>query len=66
MRPKCSSSGAQFSDADVLSAVVERATVTTFMNVEGRSLTEVTLRVRNHSQPFVKVGLPQGATLVSG
>lgn len=55
----------QFSDADVLSAVVERATITTLANVEGRTLTEVTLRVRNHSQAFVKVGLPQGATLVS-
>ena len=53
----------QFSDADVLSAVAERATVTTLTNVEGRSLTEVTLRIRNHSQPFVKVELPPGAQL---
>jgi carboxypeptidase family protein len=52
-----------FSDADVLSAVAERATVTTLTNFEGRSLTEVTLRVRNHSQPFVKVELPPGAQL---
>ncbi|HEU4796806.1 MAG TPA: carboxypeptidase-like regulatory domain-containing protein, partial [Pyrinomonadaceae bacterium] len=63
--PKLQLEWRQFSDADVLSAVVERATVTTLANVEGRTLTEVTLRVRNHSQAFVKVGLPQGATLVS-
>ncbi|HEX5890873.1 MAG TPA: carboxypeptidase-like regulatory domain-containing protein [Pyrinomonadaceae bacterium] len=55
----------QFSDADVLSAVAERATVTTLTNVEGRSLTEVTLRIRNHSQPFVKVELPPGSQLVT-
>lgn len=63
--PKLQLEWRQFSDADVLSAVVERATVTTLANVEGRTLTEVTLRVRNHAQAFVKVGLPQGATLVS-
>jgi Carboxypeptidase regulatory-like domain len=54
-----------FLDADVLSAVAERATVTTLTNVEGRSLTEVTLRVRNHAQPFMKVDLPAGAQLLS-
>jgi hypothetical protein len=63
--PKVQLEWREFSDADVLSAVVERATVTTLVNVEGRTLTEVTLRVRNHSQAFVKIGLPQGATLVS-
>jgi len=45
--------------------VAERATITTLMNVEGKSLTEVTLRVRNHAQPFVKVELPPGAQLLS-
>jgi len=55
----------QFPDTQVLSAVAERATITTLTNVEGKSLTEVTLRVRNHSQPFVKVELPAGATLLS-
>lgn len=63
--PKLQLEWREFSDADVLSAVVERATVTTLVNVEGRTLTEITLRVRNHSQAFVKVGLPPGATLVS-
>ena len=55
----------QFPDTQVLSAVAERATITTLTNVEGKSLTEVTLRVRNHSQPFVRVELPTGATLLS-
>jgi Carboxypeptidase regulatory-like domain len=63
--PKLQLEWRQFQDADVLSAVAERATVTTLANVEGRSLTEVTLRVRNHSQPFMKVELPAGAQLVS-
>ena len=63
--PKLQLEWRQFSDADVLSAVAERATVTTLTNVEGRSLTEVTLRVRNHSQPFLKVDLPPGAQLVT-
>jgi hypothetical protein len=49
----------------VLSAVAERATITTLTNIEGKSLTEVTLRVRNHAQPFVKVELPAGAQLLS-
>jgi uncharacterized surface anchored protein len=63
--PKLELEWQQFSDADVLSAVAERATVTTLTNVEGRSLTEVTLRIRNHSQPFVKVELPADAQLVT-
>jgi len=63
--PKLQLDWKQFSDADVLSAVAERATVTTLTNVEGRSLTEVTLRVRNHAQPFLKVELPAGAQLVT-
>ena len=63
--PKLQLEWTQFPDSSVLSAVAERATITTLMNVEGKSLTEVTLRVRNHSQPFVKVELPPGATLLS-
>ena len=61
--PKLQLEWTQFLDADVLSAIAERATVTTLTNVEGRSLTEVTLRVRNHAQPFMKVELPAGAQL---
>src|SRR6185369_9876775 len=63
--PKLQLDWRQFSDADVLSAVAERATVTTLMTVEGRSLTEVSLRVRNHAQPYVKIDLPPGAQLVT-
>jgi hypothetical protein len=55
----------QFLDADVLSAVAERATVTTLTNIEGRTLTEVSLRVRNHAKPFMKVDLPAGVQLLS-
>jgi len=55
----------QFLDADVLSAVAERATVTTLTNIEGRTLTEVSLRVRNHAKPFMKIELPAGAQLLS-
>lgn len=63
--PKLQLEWRQFLDADVLSAIAERATVTTLTNVEGRALTEVTLRVRNHAQPFMKVELPAGAQLLS-
>ncbi|HKR14986.1 MAG TPA: carboxypeptidase-like regulatory domain-containing protein [Pyrinomonadaceae bacterium] len=63
--PKLQLEWTQFPDANTLSAVAERATVTTLANVEGRSLTEVTLRVRNHAQLFLKVELPQGVQLLS-
>lgn len=63
--PKLQLEWRQFPDAAVVSAVAERATITTLTNVEGKSLTEVMLRVRNHAQPFVKVELPPGAQLLS-
>lgn len=63
--PKLQLEWRQFLDADVLSAVAERATVTTLANFEGRTLTEVSLRVRNHAKPFMKVDLPAGAQLVT-
>jgi hypothetical protein len=53
--PKLQLAWTQFPDSQVLAAIAEKATITTLTNVEGKSLTEVTLRVRNHSQPFVKV-----------
>jgi hypothetical protein len=55
----------QFLDADVLSAIAERATVTTLTNIEGRTLTEVSLRVRNHAKPFMKIELAAGTQLLS-
>lgn len=55
----------RFPDAAVLAAGADRATATTLVTAEGRSLTEVSLIVRNQAQPFLKVGLPAGATLLS-
>lgn len=55
----------RFPDSAVLAAVAERATVTTLVTSEGRSLTEVKLLVKNHAQPFLKVELPAGASIVS-
>ena len=63
--PKLNLEWTQFPDANILSAVAERAVVTTLTTVEGKSLTEVTLRVRNHSQQFIRVELPQGVKLLS-
>ena len=61
--PKLQLEWQQFQDADVLSAIAERATVTTLANVEGRTLTEISLRVRNHAKRFMKIDLPPGAQL---
>jgi len=55
----------RFSDAPVLAALAERAVVTTLVTTEGRALTEVTLRVRNRAQPYMKVSLPAGASIIS-
>jgi carboxypeptidase family protein len=63
--PKLQLEWRQFLDADVLSAIAERATVTTLTNIEGRTLTEVSLRVRNHAKPFMKIELPAGTQLLS-
>lgn len=55
----------RFPDSSVLAAVAERAIVTTLVTVEGKSLTEVKLTVKNQAQPFLKVDLPPGASVVS-
>jgi hypothetical protein len=55
----------RFADAAVLAAVAERAVVTTLVTSEGRALTEVSLRVRNRAQPFLRVVLPPGASVLS-
>jgi hypothetical protein len=55
----------RFADAGVLAAVADTATATTLITSEGRALTEVQLEMRNRSQPFLKVDLPSGATIVS-
>jgi hypothetical protein len=55
----------RFADAAVLAAVAERAIATTLVTSEGRTLTEVSLWVRNRAQPFIKVALPHGASMLS-
>jgi Carboxypeptidase regulatory-like domain len=55
----------RFPDSSVLAAVAENAVVTTLVTAEGKSLTEVKLTLKNQAQPFLKVGLPPGASLVS-
>jgi hypothetical protein len=55
----------RFPDSSVLAAVAENATVTTMVTSEGKSLTEVRLAVRNQAQPFLKVALPPGASILS-
>jgi len=55
----------RFPDSSVLAAIAERAVITTLVTSQGKSLTEVKLTVRNQAQPFLKVALPQGATILS-
>jgi len=55
----------RFPDGSVLAAVAESAEVTTLVTSEGKSLTEVKLMVKNQAQPFLKVSLPAGATILS-
>ncbi len=55
----------RFPDSAVLAAVAEHAQVTTLVTVEGRTLTEIKLTIKNQAQPFLKVNLPAGATIVS-
>jgi len=54
----------RFPDSSVLSAVADRAVVTTLVTTEGRSLTEVKLVVTNQAQHFLKVDLP-GASILT-
>jgi hypothetical protein len=55
----------RFADAGVLAAAADSGTATTLITSEGRALTEIRLDMRNRSQPFLKVELPPGATIVS-
>ena len=55
----------RFPDSSVLSAVAERAVITTLVTTEGRSLTEIRLTIKNQAQPFLKVALPTGASILS-
>jgi hypothetical protein len=55
----------RFPDSSVLAAIAERATVTTLVTSEGKSLTEVKLTIKNQAQPFLKIELPAGATILT-
>lgn len=55
----------RFPDAPVIAAVADRATVTTLLTSEGRTLTEIALVMRNRAQPYVRVDLPADATMIS-
>jgi len=55
----------RFPDANVPAAVADQAVATTLLTTEGRTLTEVALTVRNHAQPYLRVALPEGASLLT-
>jgi hypothetical protein len=55
----------RFPDGSVLAAEAESAVVTTLVTSEGKSLTEVKLILKNQAQPFLKVALPAGASILS-
>ena len=55
----------RFPDSSVLAAVADWAIVTTLVTSEGRSLTEVKLILKNQAQPFLKIDLPAGSTILS-
>ncbi len=63
--PTLALSWVRFPDGSVLAAVAESATVTTLVTSEGKSLTEVRLVLKNQAQPFLKVALPPGASILS-
>src|SRR6267142_1409723 len=64
-KPSLAVEWTRFPDSSVLSAVVERAVVTTLVTTEGRSLTEIKLLVKNQAQPFLKTALPAGASILT-
>jgi hypothetical protein len=55
----------QHDDVDVLVTIVDQARGTTMFTADGRRLTSVQYDVRNNRRQFLRVGLPQGATLWS-
>jgi len=55
----------RFPDTSVLAAIAESASVTTLVTSEGKTLTEVKLTIKNQAQPFLKVVLPAGASILS-
>jgi hypothetical protein len=63
--PTLALSWVRFPDGSVLAAEAESAQVTTLVTSEGKSLTEVKLILKNQAQPFLKVALPPGASILS-
>ncbi len=63
--PTLALSWVRFPDGSVLAAVAESAEITTMVTSEGKSLTEVKLTIKNQAQPFLKVSLPKGVTVLS-
>lgn len=55
----------RFPNRRMLSAMAQQAVVTTLVTSEGRSLTEVKLTLKNQAQPFLKVDLPAGASILT-
>lgn len=55
----------RFPETSTLAAIADRAEATSLVTTEGRVLTEVKLTVKNHAQPFLRVALPKGATVLS-
>jgi len=55
----------RFPDSSVLAAIAEKATVTTLVTSEGKTLTEVKLTIKNQAQPFLKVVFAAGSSLLS-
>jgi hypothetical protein len=64
-KPTLALAWVRYPDGSVLAAVAECATVTTLVTSEGKSLTEVRLTVKNQAQPFLKVALPAGVSILS-
>ena len=64
-QPGLALSWVRFPDSPTLAAVAQQAVVTTMVTSEGKSLTEVELTLRNQSQPFLKVTLPAGASILT-
>ncbi len=63
--PRLEIDARRYASAPVLAALAEHAAVTTLVTGEGRALTEFALTVRNHAQSFLRLALPEGATLLS-
>ena len=64
-QPGLALSWVRFPDSPTLAPVAQQAVVTTMVTSEGKPLTEVELILRNRSQPFLKVTLPAGASILT-